>query len=173
MKYLQEKTKYPLQNTSSEVLRRSSGGQCSKFFLDERYGKSRQKIFDGDYCPTTGRSSGFQGKNNHKGNLQHVLCKKSSKLATGRKVKRFFGSMGNTKDSEILEIVKGFKIPFLKNPTQERVPQTPLMGQEQSDLIQVEIENMLKGAIQQTEHQVGEFLGNIFLVGNRDGGNDL
>ena len=26
------------------------------------------------------------------------------------------------KDPEILEIVKGFNIPFLKNPTQERVP---------------------------------------------------
>ena len=28
-----------------------------------------------------------------------------------------------TKDPEILEIVRGFKIPFLKNPTQKRVPQ--------------------------------------------------
>ena len=77
-----------------------------------------------------------------------------------------------TKDSEILEIVKGSKIPFLKNPTQERVSQTPHMGQEQADLIQVEIENMFKnGAIQQTEHQAGKFLSNIFLVGKRDGGN--
>ena len=77
-----------------------------------------------------------------------------------------------TKDSEILEIVKGFKIPFLKRPTQERVPQTPHMDQEQADLILVEIENMLKkGAIQQTEHQAGEFISNISLVGKRDGGN--
>ena len=46
------------------------------------------------------------------------------------------------------------------------------MGQEQADLIQVEIENMLKkGAIQQTEHQVGKILSNIFLVGKRDEGN--
>ena len=74
-----------------------------------------------------------------------------------------------TKDPEILEIVKGFTVPFLKNPTQERVLQTPHMGQEQADLIHVEIENMLKkGAIQQTEHQAGEFLSNIFLVGERD-----
>ena len=28
-----------------------------------------------------------------------------------------------TNDPEILEIVRGFKIPFLKNPTQKRVPQ--------------------------------------------------
>ena len=64
-----------------------------------------------------------------------------------------------TKDPEILEIVKQFKIPFLKNPTQDRVPQTPQMGQEQAALLQVEIENILKkGAIQQTEHQPWEIL---------------
>ena len=40
-----------------------------------------------------------------------------------------------TKDLEISEIVKGFKILFLKNPTQERVPQMPHMGQEQGNLI--------------------------------------
>ena len=64
-----------------------------------------------------------------------------------------------TKDPEILEIVKRFKIPFLRNPTQDRVPQTPQMGQEQAALLQVEIENILKkGAIQQREHQPWEFL---------------
>ena len=62
-----------------------------------------------------------------------ALCKNNSKLATSRKVKALFGSMRDlTKDPEILEIVKGFKIPFLKNPTQERVPQTPYMSQEQA-----------------------------------------
>ena len=78
-----------------------------------------------------------------------VLCKKSSKLATSR-LKHFLEAWQIlTMDSEIFEIVKGFKIPFLKHPTQERVPQTPHMGQEQADLIRVEIENMLKkGAIQ-------------------------
>ena len=49
-----------------------------------------------------------------------------------------------TKDPEILEIVNEFKMTFLKNPTQERVLQTPHTGQEQADLIQVKIENMLK-----------------------------
>ena len=64
-----------------------------------------------------------------------------------------------TKDPEILEIAKRFKIPFLKNPTQDRVPQTPQMGQEQAAPLQAEIENILKkGAIQQTEHQPWEFL---------------
>ena len=78
-----------------------------------------------------------------------------------------------TKDPEILEIVRGFKIPFLKNPTQKRVPRDATHGSGTSrSTIQVEIENMLKkGAIQQTEHQAEEFLSKIFLVGKRDGGN--
>ena len=79
--------------------------------------------------------------------------------------------MGDTKNPEILELIKEFKIPFLKHPTQERVLQTPHMGQEQAHLIQVEIENMLKkGAIQQTEHPAGKFLSKIFLFGKRDEG---
>ena len=76
------------------------------------------------------------------------------------------------KDPKILEFVKEFKILFLKNPSQETVPQTAHMGQEQANLMQVEIENMLKKeAIEQTEDQAGEFLSNIFLVGKSDGGN--
>ena len=106
-----KKKQKSFRNTPSEAPRRSSGGQHSKFFLDKRYGKSRKKIFDGNYHPATGRSSGFQGKNKHKVNLlQHVvstdnsnirseecsskgkklgLCKNSSKLAISRKVKAF------------------------------------------------------------------------------------
>ena len=54
-------------------------------------------------------------------------------------------------------------LTILKNSTQERVSQTPQMGQEQIAPIQVEIENMLnKGAIEQTENQAGDFLSNIF-----------
>ena len=74
----------------------------------------------------------------------------------------------------MLEIVKWFKIPFLKDPTQETDPQTPQLGQEEAAVIQVDIGNMLKkGAIQQTEHQAEEFLSNIVLVWKRDGGNQF
>ena len=51
-----------------------------------------------------------------------------------------------TKDPEILEIVKGFKKPFLKNLTQERILHTPHMGQEQATLIQVEIGKIEEGS---------------------------
>ena len=57
------------------------------------------------------------------------FCKNSSKFATSRKGKAFLETREIlTKDPEILEIVKGFKIPFLKNPTQERVSQMPHRG---------------------------------------------
>ena len=61
-----KKKRKPSRNTPSEPAGRSYGGQHSKFSLGQRYGKSRQKIFDGNYHPATRRSSGFQGKNKHK-----------------------------------------------------------------------------------------------------------
>ena len=38
----------PFRNSHSEAPRSSSGGLHLKFFLDKRYKKSRQKIFDGN-----------------------------------------------------------------------------------------------------------------------------
>ena len=38
-----KKKQKPFWNTPSEAPRRNSGGQYSKFFLDKRYEKSRQK----------------------------------------------------------------------------------------------------------------------------------
>ena len=60
------------------------------------------------------------------------LSKNSYKLAASRKFKTFLETWDiQTKESEILEIIKEFKIPFLKNPTQKKVSRTPEMGQEQ------------------------------------------
>ena len=152
-----KKKQKPFWNIPSEAPR-SFGGQHSEFFLDKRYGKSRQKIFDGNYHPATGRSIGFQGKNKHKGNLlRHVvstynsnrrseecssmgkklvLCKNSYKLATSRKIKRFFGSMRDTyKWSRNFRNSKGVQNTFSKKSnTEESSPETPHMGQEQADL---------------------------------------
>ena len=103
-----------------------------------------------------------------------VLYKNSSKLATSRKVKAFFGSMGDIyKGPRDFRNCNGFQDTFSKKSnTGESSHTTPHMGQEQTALIQVETENMFKkAAIQQTEHQAGEFLSNIFLVGKVDGGN--
>ena len=182
LKYLlkREKKKKPFRNSPLEAPRRGSGGQHLKIFLDKRYGKSRQKSIR--WNSAAGRSSGFQGKNKQKKktffnmffpliipieDLKNVhpwlkslfYARKVPNLPLTGRLKHFLEAWEIiTKDPEILEIVKGFKISFLKSPTQERVPQTPHMGQEQADLTQVEIENMLKKeAIQQTEHRSGAF----------------
>ena len=50
-------------------------------------------------------------------------ARKVPNLPLAGKLKYFLGAWEILiKDPEILEIVKGFNIPFLKNPTQERVP---------------------------------------------------
>ena len=171
-----KKKQHPFRKTPSEAPRRSSGRQYSKFFLDKRYGKSRQKIFVGNYRPVTGRRSRVKVKINTKETFFNMLFPSIIPMEDLTNVHPWVKSLffartvpnlprpGRlkhileaweilAKDPEIVEIVKGFKIPFLKNPKQERVPQTPHMGQKQGDLIQVETENMLKkGAIQQTEH---------------------
>ena len=95
-----------------------------------------------------------------------VLCKNASKLATSKKVKIFFGSVGDTyKGLGNFRNCLGVQDTFSKKSNKERVPQTPHIGQEQAALIQVEVENMLKKeARQQTEYQAGEFSCNISLV---------
>ena len=39
-----------------------------------------------------------------------------------------------TRDPNILNIVKGFEVPFLKNPVQVKSPNPPILNQEQSSL---------------------------------------
>ena len=65
-----------------------------------------------------------------------VFCKHRRKIKTFLKVWMIL-----SKDRETLEIVKGLKIHFRKNPTLEKVPQTPHMGHKRAALIQVEVKN--------------------------------
>lgn len=104
-----------------------------------------------------------------------VLYMNSSKLIASKKVKTFLEAWRIfSKDPEILETVKGFKISFLVNPAQEKVPQTIYVGQKQTVLIQVEIWNMMKkAATQQKDYQAGEFLSNIFWEEKEMGENSL
>ena len=77
-----------------------------------------------------------------------------------------------TKDPEILSFVKGYKIPLLEKPVQNALPQALKMSKEQRDLVELEIQTMLrKGAISRVQHIQGEFLSNLFLVEKKDGGN--
>ena len=130
--YLSErarKKQHPFQNTPSKTPRRSSGGQHLNFFLDKRFGKSKQKLFYGNYRPATGRSSWFQGKNKRKENLvqyffsTHNSFRRSDEYSSMGKQLVFCNNIPNlpiagrlryflevweilTKDPEILEIVK-------------------------------------------------------------------
>ena len=136
-----------------------------------------QKIFDGNCCLPTGISSGFLSIKKHKGNL-NMFLPPITPIADLRNVHPWVKSLFFARIVPNLPLAGRLKhfleewktltkypevLTILKNSTQERVSQTPQMGQEQIAPIQVEIENMLnKGAIEQTENQAGDFLSNIF-----------
>ena len=77
-----------------------------------------------------------------------------------------------TKDSEILGLVEEYKVPFNKNPVQQKIKETTHTNLDQRHQVQVEKDNMLKkGAICQTSHLKEEFLSNVFLVEKKGRGN--
>ena len=71
-----------------------------------------------------------------------------------------------TQDQEILSVVKGYVIPFLKISVKRTIPKEVATSKTQELLIDQEITKMLdKGAISKVEHQFpGQFLSNILLV---------
>ena len=57
-----------------------------------------------------------------------------------------------TQDQEILSIVKGFEVPFVSLPLQEKIPNLTKMSKEQFSLVEQEVLEMLeKGAIQKKD----------------------
>ena len=97
-------------------------------------------------------------------------ARKVPNLPLAGRLKYFLGD--TYKGSRNLRNCKGVKDTFSKKSNTGKSYPMPHIGQEQADLLQVEIDNMLKkGAVQQTEHQAGEFLGNTFLTRKKDGGN--
>ena len=68
-----------------------------------------------------------------------------------------------TSDPAILEIVRGYKIPFSHFPKQGKVLENLVKGKEA--LVEEEIHSMLgKGAIKRVQHARPQFLSNLFLV---------
>ena len=122
----------PLQNCLEEVL----AGSIRNYISTKDLRNWCRKMSDNNCRLATGRNSGFQGENKQKENhVQHVLytwgmfqseecwymvkqlvlCKNSFKLATSRKVKTFLEAWEIIiKEQENLEIIKEFKMPFLK-----------------------------------------------------------
>ena len=49
-----------------------------------------------------------------------------------------------TQDSKILDIVKGYKIPFHSKPLQSKIPSQQIVSREGEELVKLEVEEMLK-----------------------------
>lgn len=65
----------------------------------------------------------------------------------------------------MLDAVAGYKIVFDENPVQNRIPGEIPFNNEEKDLVQAEVQNMLKlGAIVPSEHETDEFISTIFIV---------
>ena len=77
-----------------------------------------------------------------------------------------------TNDPKILEWVSGLKIDFQEEPFQERVPHQAQMSMQESELINQEVEAMLrKGPVHLVHSKDSQFLSKLFLVPKKDWGN--
>ena len=76
-----------------------------------------------------------------------------------------------TNDLKILESVSRLKIDFQEEPFQKRVPHQAQMSVQEYELINQEVEAMLrKGTIHLVHSKESQFLSNLFLVPKKDGG---
>ena len=76
-----------------------------------------------------------------------------------------------TRDPKIVDIVKGYKIPFHSKPFQSKISFQPIVSREGEELVKLEVKEMLKkGAIRKVQPSKGEFVSNLFLVKKKDGG---
>ena len=74
-------------------------------------------------------------------------------------------------DQWVLEMVRGFRIPFVSDPRQRQQPRQLCLSKEGEALLEVEIQEMLeKGAIQESRTKGRGFVSNVFLVPKKDGG---
>ena len=63
---------------------------------------------------------------------------------------------------------KGYSLPFIKIPFQQKLPSVTRMNQEQIALVDLELKEMLKkGAIKRIQPIQGVFMTNLFLEGKK------
>ena len=106
----------------------------------------------------------------------HPLIKRlfSSKsipdVPLAERFKHFVGAwMKITQDQKILDIVKGYKIPFHSKTFQSKIPSQPIVSQEGEELVKLEVKEMFKkGAIRKVQPAKGKFVRNLFLVEKKD-----
>ena len=74
-------------------------------------------------------------------------------------------------DPMILDIVRGYEIPFILPPRQSRLPNLCQLTKEASDLVHQEVLDMLrKGTIVVSDPKEDQFLSSLFLMKKKDRG---
>ena len=81
-----------------------------------------------------------------------------------------------TKDQSILEIVKGYQIPFLSQPLQQLLPREIHLNLKEKSVVAEEIGNLLRKVAIEKVHMKkvsakSQFMSNLFLLKKKDGGN--
>ena len=88
----------------------------------------------------------------------------------GGRLKHFIAQWERiTNDVEVLNIVKGWEIPFLETPSQSHITKIH-MSTGEKQIINLEIEELInKGAIRKTHPIQGQFISSLFLREKKDG----
>ena len=98
------------------------------------------------------------------------LSKSISDVPLAGRLKHFVGAwMKITQDPKILDIVKGYKIPFHSKTFQSKTPSQPMVSREGEELMKLEVKEILKkGAIRKVQPSKGGFVSNLFLIKKKD-----
>ena len=75
-----------------------------------------------------------------------------------------------TKDNKILQIVKGYQIPFFYKQKQKREPKEINFSMLEKTTIPLEVENLSKGAVEQVSPHKDLFLRSLVTLKKKDGG---
>ena len=74
-----------------------------------------------------------------------------------------------TNDKWILDIVSGYRIEFIEQPVQFRIPKQISFSKSEIELVDKEVSTLLqKGAIEKVQFKDDQFVSNLFLVPKKD-----
>ena len=96
--------------------------------------------------------------------LRNLLQQGVNEFNTGQVKEHFSNWQKITSDPEVLQNIKGAKIPFITEPKMDKIPINPNFSSDKEKSIDSEIEKLLKkGVIKECEHEEGEYISPIFL----------
>ena len=76
-----------------------------------------------------------------------------------------------TQDPNVLNVIQDFEITFLENPYQTKLPNPPVLNDDQPNLVREEVKEMLlKGVIQKVTKCRNQYISNLFQISKKDGG---